>query len=76
MALELDGQVEDGLLQQPAGGAELVGGDRLLFCAQGAVQNGDVVVRRLGVCGADEGEPILAGQQRNGGCRQSDLAQP
>src|SRR6185437_10677973 len=76
MALELDGQIEEGLLQQAAGGAELIGGDRFLFGTQRSVQNDDVVVHRLGICRADEGQAVLTGQQRNGRCRQSDLAQP
>ena len=35
MPLELDSKVNDGLLQQAAVGAELIGRDRLLFSTQG-----------------------------------------
>ena len=72
MALEQHGDLEDGLLQQVALGAELIGGDRLLLEAERDVEGGDVRGRvgrgllRLGL-----GHGFAAGEQGDGGGRTS-----
>src|SRR5690606_2530970 len=75
MALELDRQIEHGLLQQSAVGAELIGGHGLLLRAQRGVEDGDVVVRRRRMSLATQCEAFLAGEQCDRCRRQGDPAE-